>query len=150
MRMLTLVAIRAPLIRTKTVNRIPQSREPLSKCLIQVNRSCGLTIVRSLSTTKRPRNCRSKPRGNLLNHQRPTRGNVEGNNPRPISWTSPAGLYRVGLLASYHPCFHSRTVFLSTPIASPMTHHAQPRPHLNHHLQFRTLAFFTCFLPRRA
>ena len=126
-RLLTLLVVtRAFRTRTKTANRIPPSREPLPKCRIRVNRLCGLTIVRSPSTTKKLRNCRSKPRGNLPNRQQPTRGNVEGNKLRPIYRTFSAGLYHAGLHADCHPCFPSRSVFLSIPIASLMTLHAQP------------------------
>ena len=86
-RSLMTMMIRAFRMLMKTANRIPRSPALLPKCRIQANRSCGLTTVLLLSRTKKRTSSRNTPRSNLLNPQRPIRGNVGSDDFRRLPWT---------------------------------------------------------------
>ena len=141
--MMMIRAFRTPM---KTVNRILLSLAPLPKCHIQVNRSCGSTMARSLSPTKKRRNSRNTPRSNLRNHRHRVRGNVESNDFLQFLETFSAKPDIAHLRAGHHPCFPSRSVFLS-PLTAPLTtRHAQPHP--LHNPQSKGL-YFSLFPPQK-
>lgn len=110
------VATRAFRTRMKAANRIPRSLELRLKCRIRANRLCGSTTARSRSTAKKLRNYGNKPRGNPQSPQKRTRDNVQSSNLPLLHLTFSVRPSHVDSHVDYHPCFPSRSVFLSTTI----------------------------------